>query len=340
MTTTSLFLRCAFLALLVLLLNNKALAACSAQKGYTQYHTFLTLSNISAPADTAIGASVDGITHIADNADGPNWNYYMMYCASGTALTYLTVTGPGSIGTANAFETGIAGIGISITYSAPYVAVSGRTSAAIGPCTITKLSGYSCPLRAMTFYFDQGMYEIKVIKTAAQTGVGTIKQIIVDQGSNGNGTTWLGDLKINGTISASGCTISDSNKTLDISMGDFPVTAFSGPGSTTPVVEVPLTLNCPTIGTAVKVTATANGGALDAPNGVLNLTAGSTATGLGVQLLKSDASTALPLNTRISLGASTAAETTFKLYARYRQTSSTVTSGTANAMATFTLNYQ
>lgn len=327
--------------LLITGINGKAIASCAPQRGYQPFDSHLFLGTITVPATTAVGQSVDGLTHQIDNTGGagPNWTWYMMYCASGSALMWLTVTDGSNSVRNKVFDTSIPGVGVTLTYWAPEISVSGRSSKSIGPCPLDKIAGYSCGLRSMTFYFHQGYYDVKVIKTSEQTGVGEIAPIVVKNAGNGSSID-LGVFTLTGTIGASGCTISDENKNLDIPMGDYPITDFKGPGSATAPVDFQLSLNCPTVGTSVKVTTTSNGGAQNAANGVLNLSNGSTATGLGLQLLKSDGTTPLPLNTQIDFGKTTTAETTYKLYARYLQVAETVTSGTANAMATFTLNYE
>ncbi|MDI3430279.1 fimbrial protein [Aeromonas sp. V90_14] len=78
-----------------------------------------------------------------------------------------------------------------------------------------------------------------------------------------------------------------------------------------------------------------------ATQGVLKLDdSGTTAVGVGVQLLKGDGITPVALGSQVTYGTTSAAgDYNVDLYARYYQTQSTIGVGTANATATFTVSY-
>ena len=84
--------------------------------------------------------------------------------------------------------------------------------------------------------------------------------------------------------------------------------------------------------------------AIDAANGVLSLTpVTGVATGVGVQLFSGVSGAVQPLSQNRVLNISPAAGTTgfsVNLSARYLQTANTVTAGSANAVANYTLIYQ
>ena len=81
---------------------------------------------------------------------------------------------------------------------------------------------------------------------------------------------------------------------------------------------------------------------LDATNGVLALSSGSTATGIGLQL-KDGSGNPLKYNTQYTLtrySKTTGGSHTIPLTAAYYQTAASVTPGSANAVLTFTMTYQ
>lgn len=144
---------------------------------------------------------------------------------------------------------------------------------------------------------------------------------------------------INGfNVTTLACSV--SNTAIAVNMGSVNKRAFSGTGSTPDASftrDFTIPLNC-NAGTRINVKI--DGNAQNAANGVLNLTSGSnTATGVGVQLLYNNAP--VQLGAIIVAGTSASAGSyNIPLKARYYQTTSTITPGTANSSATFTLTYQ
>lgn len=142
-------------------------------------------------------------------------------------------------------------------------------------------------------------------------------------------------------INTLACTISTPSLTFPI--GDISASQFSGGAGTIPAgaqSTVNLGLNC-SAGANINVSlAGTQNPDVDTPS-VLALTGqGDTgvAKGVGVQIVYND--TPLDLNTRIVLKQSSGGQETFPLTARYYQTQSAVSPGTANASATLNLTYQ
>ncbi|RWR01116.1 fimbrial protein [[Pantoea] beijingensis] len=134
------------------------------------------------------------------------------------------------------------------------------------------------------------------------------------------------------------CTV--RNTAISVPMGTVQKQAFDGPGTwpgddNTRSFVIPLDCNAGT-----RVNMQIDGSAQNAAQGVLNLTGGTaSASGVGIQLLYNNAP--LRLATPINTG-SAASEGAYNvpLQARYYQFGNSITPGTANANATFTLTYQ
>lgn len=149
-----------------------------------------------------------------------------------------------------------------------------------------------------------------------------------------------GQVNFKGEIIDSPCEVVNSvSSPLDVTLGQVAKTAFTGTGSTAAATSFKLKLiNCPATVTGASVKF--DGAAVSGDNSVLALTdEDGVATGVGIQL--SDASNAvLPLftaSTNYPLSSTEANELDF--VARYVATSDTVTSGPANSVASFTINY-
>ncbi|KFK95216.1 MULTISPECIES: fimbrial protein [unclassified Serratia (in: enterobacteria)] len=149
-----------------------------------------------------------------------------------------------------------------------------------------------------------------------------------------------GQINFTGEIIDSACeVVNNVSAPLNVELGKVAKTAFSGAGDTASATKFTLQLkNCPVsvTGAAVKF----EGAAAAGDNSVLALTQGAgVATGVGIQL--SDASaTALQLNTAsatyplVSTGVNN-----LDFVARYIATETEVGVGQANAVASFTINY-
>ncbi|GAB3769884.1 fimbrial protein [Ramlibacter monticola] len=127
---------------------------------------------------------------------------------------------------------------------------------------------------------------------------------------------------------------------VSANLGTQQASAFTGIGSFTSAASFNIQLaNCPIGMSAITyqidptTAVVANTG-----QSVVTLNAGSTATGVGVQLLDGSG-TPFPLGSPTSLG-NAGGSYTIPLKARFYQTGGTVGGGTANAAMTFTITYQ
>ena len=136
-------------------------------------------------------------------------------------------------------------------------------------------------------------------------------------------------------VGGSVCTISTPSVVVDL--GRHPSSAFAGIGSTTAARSFSIELrNCPAaIQYAIEPVTTIIGAA---GNSVVTLNPGSTAQGIGVQLLNNAGN---PMALWSPVQASTSGGSyTIPLQGRFYQTAPTVSPGSANAGMTFTITYQ
>jgi major type 1 subunit fimbrin (pilin) len=128
-----------------------------------------------------------------------------------------------------------------------------------------------------------------------------------------------------------------------VPMGKHMTSELSGPNTYTSAVDVPIRLNeCPPGMDSIKYQIDPVTTVIDSGNSVVALDGTSTATGVGVQLLNSDATAAFPLGTPATFSGyntSTGGYYTIPLKARYYQTDATVGAGKANTLMTFTMTY-
>ncbi|MBU9579741.1 type 1 fimbrial protein [Ralstonia mannitolilytica] len=188
----------------------------------------------------------------------------------------------------------------------------------------------------------QGKALIRFYKTAQSISAGWVSGRQV--GSfilRNNKTLWhtpestinIGSFKVD----VMSCTV--SNTLIPVKLGDVPISAFKGPGTSPPsrTKAFSIPLNCAK-GTSINLQL--DGAAHDAAQGMLKLDAGSTsATGVAIQLLYDDKPIELAKRFKWQV-ADADGDYAIPLKARYVQTANSVTTGIANGSATFTLTYQ
>ncbi|WP_241613803.1 fimbrial protein [Rosenbergiella epipactidis] len=305
--------------------------------------TTVTPSNITVQRDLAVGSVIGSVTSSTVSAfnctnSSPTLTY-QQFGAKGYG-TYLTTLSGQRI-----YSTNIAGIGYGITVTtvnncsgASYPVdgsnnVDGNQNNRIA-CSVNGLFGNQ-PI--------QGQIKVTYYKTAATTGSGTVNGMTVASFIlRNNQSTWQNPETLVNASSFNVTTLACSvtNTAITVPMGTVEKRSFSGvgtwPGDTnTKSFNIPLSCN---LGT--KVNLQIDGSAQNANNGVLNLNSGTgSASGVGIQLLYNDQP--LVLGTSFLVGTTTTSGTyNINLKSRYYQTSNTITTGSANSSATFTLTYR
>ena len=143
------------------------------------------------------------------------------------------------------------------------------------------------------------------------------------------------------------CTVA-GNANQEVPLGSYTASKISGLGSaigqTSSAIPFTIKLNCEALLSGTfDVMMQFNGNTVSglSDSGVVALNSVSTASGVGVQILNSDQQPiALATPFAVASYPLSNALVTVPLYARYYQTASTVTPGTANAVATYTISYQ
>ena len=251
---------------------------------------------------------------------------------------YGTIVESG-VGTYNStyktYSTNIPGIGLRFTDT---------TTGSYYPVSSTSWSGNN------SFNLTIG-FSIDVIKTGTVTTGGSISGNIVQYAAQ-NGAYPIFYIYLNAPIVVNPtiptCTV--TTPSIQVPLGDVPRTVFSGIGSTSPEKSFNIGLNC--AGGAQGVAATIYTTLTDQTNtantsNVLSLTSTSKAKGIGIQIRNGTnvisygpASSAIGNKNQWMAGQSINGTFNIPLAARYVQTGATITAGSANGIATFTMGYQ
>ncbi|MBC3214214.1 fimbrial protein [Serratia fonticola] len=359
-------------AFIPLMLMKSALAACA----FAPDSALKQVVNVSMPL-------VGVITTIgADNADGTF--AYTQYYQPTFPAPKITCSSPGqfyqisqfsstplplsSWNTGNwagkAYETGLPGLSVGISVN--------RASNAMFPASqpstsCTNVS--SCTISAGSFALGMSFLKTGPLTTGGVIRGSDLPCTVQSFGQSGDTvdivrTCYTGTL----TVVSQTCTTPNVN----VPLGTFDANrTFTGVGTATPWKDASIKLtNCPrfygrfrsgtdvfysdngTFGTGtptkntVYLKLTPNTTMIDAQNGIIGLSTGSTsATGVGIQLASGQVSdpAPTPLNLYLSImrtmESDTSTSITYPFVARYIQTGATVTPGKANATVTFTITY-
>lgn len=149
-----------------------------------------------------------------------------------------------------------------------------------------------------------------------------------------------GQINFTGSVTDASCNVTNAaTGTLDVNMGMISSSAFGVSGDTAGAKKFTLQVTgCPTT-TDGGIRVSFDGTSVSGNSSVLQLTQGTgVATGVGIQL--SDASqNVLPLNVASTSYPLTGGAANLDFVARYISTAATVTSGAANAVASFSFIY-
>lgn len=175
---------------------------------------------------------------------------------------------------------------------------------------------------------------------ATTVGIATAICNYYPWGNCGGGLTPMNYNMTAVTFTQAACTTPD----VTVALGKHSSTEFTGPGSTTSAVSFNINVNaCPAGMNSVKYRIDPATTVVDQSRSVVALDKSSSATGVGIQLLKADGTTALPLATvtaTTGYNATSGGNFQIPLMARYYQTGASVGPGPANTTMTFTMSYQ
>lgn len=308
------------LALLLALLASSAVKAdCGQASGASPVHwDAIDLGTIQVQRDTPVGKMIYS-RQLSSSQNGKNY----VFCQPGTALISASTPRTASGVLANVYSTGIPGVGIKM-YETKY-----------------ETSTFDNPARTGTFNGSLGTniemgpgVTIEIYKTGPITSgaFATGKYFSKKYGSYES--IW-GNIT-GGYVQQLACSLNQT--TVNVKLGDWMTTSFTGPGAATTPQPVNIGLNCDS-GTRVNVNL--QGTADTRQPGTLKLTPeANVADGVGVQILNQN-NQPVTLNSKSLLTTtSTSGNYIINWQARYIQTAATVTSGPANAQATLTITYE
>jgi type 1 fimbria pilin len=196
------------------------------------------------------------------------------------------------------------------------------------------------PQTSAFFSLPAGSWKVEVIKTGTlgsgslPSGTTLAKMTFTDTDNNAHTLLTL-NLAGGSSVAPSTCTL--SNTSINVPLGNISNTKFSKVGSTAGDKSFDIGLKCDkNAKISVSLAGTQNKETTE--KSVLALTTGSSAMGIGVQLLYGG--NPLTLNSTLALKTSAAGGAeTLPFTARYYQTQSSVTAGTGNTTATLTFTY-
>jgi len=156
--------------------------------------------------------------------------------------------------------------------------------------------------------------------------------------TQGNSTLSTISLKMYATLVSNSCTVSNSSKDIPIDMGSWPTRNFSSSSKKSPPVPFFIKLeHCDglvTSGLTIKFNGNNN-------DGLLSLDNLSSAKNIGIAILDSNKNLVIIGDNNFISGSVLSSDNfTLKFFGQYVATSLPVTAGSANADATFTIEYQ
>lgn len=290
----------------------------------------------TAPRDAAVGTPLSGWVQT------PTAEYYNCYVKNSSVsiafeATSLTKSGQNS-GGYTVYNTNVKGVGMAVALGTDFAGCGGGTA-----WTNLGNTWTSCQISEDEHDAKlQGRVSVRLIKTGPITpgriSGGTLFTAVIERSGNASGNSINFSLT-NTEIRVPTC----QTPNVTVPMGSYSVSAFTGAGSSTPPVNFNLALNdCPAGMTRILYLFQAPLGVAGGADGVTVLTGDSTAKGIGLRL-RNGANGTLKFDTWNEMSgynAKTGGSYTIPLKASYYQTGTSVTTGTANAVITFTMAYQ
>ncbi|MDK9357489.1 MULTISPECIES: fimbrial protein [Lelliottia] len=311
----------------------------------------VNLNTITVQRDTAVGTLLATIT-------GPNASAYSCYVSNPSSGTTLVLGVQSILGYyghmdgISVYRTNVPGIGIGIGGAGSMngfnytTYVGDGTSSWYGSDWNSVVVTATYDSKTISSYISPIIKVYKIDDASSGVISGQVGAVIMGM-SNGFNTSyvssWAQDipLMVTGTINVVACSI--KTPTLNFPIGDVLASKFGSTVGTTPSDAQNtqnLGLDCdPQANINVSLSGTQNPDV--GTTSVLALTGqgdAGVAQGVGVQIVYNGSP--LTLNNRIVLKKSAGGQETFPLTARYYQTRTSVTTGTANTSATLNLTYQ
>jgi type 1 fimbria pilin len=325
--------------ILTMLLPAVAHAQCSQGSGGAPSLMISIASPITVARDAAVGSVIgQGTATVSFNSANP----FGVYCTADASAVYTNLQGGSSAGANNVMPIGTTGIGYTLQVSGQYFPTGTRTLPAsfFQPASCSQAAGGKC------YAYLGPTATLQLIKLSPLISSQTLPA--GQYFSTTVGGFNAGTVSLAGAVQIANQTCKVTTTSIGVSLGDVPLSQFTAVGSTSNTVPFQIGLNCSGVATNYYITFTDSNNPANDSN-ALSLASGSSASGVGIQILKSgnpvsfgpDSSVAGNLN-QIFLGTSAGSGSVVSLPfgGRYVKTNSTMTAGSANGVATFTMSYQ
>lgn len=298
----------------LLMLSSLASADCHYVNGHSYESILVNFGTVIVQRDAPVG------TVLSEVVPGSFGDDPVYQCTDPNTWTMSAVLGifqsPSSID--GVYETNIDGVGIKIVSKAG--------------------SGFVFPYQGnMTASVTIHPPLFQLIKTkAVGTGNGNLSSGVLTYYEGADGIKFDDYSVGNNNIVSLACSI--ASPTIPAPLGDVSAANFTSVGHSPKSYDFTVGLECDA-GANINVSLAGTQSTETSDNSVIGLTpVGGVATGLGVQILYN--STPLKLNENIALKESQGGQELLPFTARYYQTKSGVTPGSANATATLNITYQ
>jgi len=318
---------------LVSCMNVPAFADCNVLGGGPAGIATVALpTNLTVPRDGVVGTIIYDSNWVSTPDTRAN-------CTSGTAVTrgYASALTPVS-GQAGVYKTGLDGIGIKVGWA------NGMTGTPDINANLVNWPASNAGTTGTNTYGPMGRFRVQLIETG-QVSAGNFT--LPSKLAIGNyGSAEINELQLSNTttsIAAPACTVQESavSVTMPVASGRY----LASVGATTGDTGFSISINCPNP-VSVSMTMT---DAADPKNvsSTLSLSPASTAKGVGYQIVYNGGAISFGPDSAIANNVNqfrvgtvgTAGILTIPFVARYVRTGA-ITPGTADANATFTMNYQ
>lgn len=295
----------------------------------------LSLTSISVPTSLPVGSTISGTertVHISGNCYyAPDAGQPIIACYNGFGKEV-----PGMPGV---YETGVAGIGISLRNDKGQRVTGAADQICSANMPVGQVSGTINSDATIPFSFD---VMLELVKTSETVASGALTMSNTQFNLAVGRIEALGEpntLSYSGNVQVKAVTCSVSPKSLTVTLGDFPVSRFTGPGTLVSQSVFNIGMLCDRDVQPEMMITSANGYETNFP-GVIKLTPESgVATGVGVKMLFNGQ---IPVFGQYmnTFTAYANVQSQYPFSVSYEQTRSEVTPGTANAVATITVAYK
>lgn len=340
-------LRIACMLLLISMAPMSARAAITCGTG--NVNKVFAAGTIAIPSETAVGSTV---STLAPSAFQFNCRFLSTTSPNnGTSATLyadLKTSAPLVAGFSDVYQTGIAGLGVRYTFNSTDCSA---TNVVLANGSVRLSCPFNGPLDGPYMPANVTVTSTLIMTGPIASGASnfvTVPSVAIGYSTSDQSGYWnqapLYTGAASGVLTHATCSVNQSNVSVSLPAADTHNFA-SGIGSTAWAQSFALSLSCST-GATVLITLTDSVSPSNRSTS-LQLTADSTAKGIGIQLLNSSgtpvafgADSAAPGNAnQWAVGASPNGTLQIPLTARYVRTG-TVSAGSVKALATFTMSYQ